>query len=249
VDERFAPYDRQVRLLGEDGQRRLAAARVLVVGVGGLGCTVAEQLARAGVGAMTIMDGDRVAATDLHRQTLYSPADIGRLKAQAAAGRLRDVAPGTVVEAVPRFFGADDDVAGFDVVVDGTDDAAARLVLNRACAAAGIPWVHGALWRMEGQAAVFPPTGPCYRCLYPAGAEAPACGDAGVLGPVAALVASLQTLLVLEALAGDAAGRLVVLDATTATTETVRFAHRDGCPDCGGRGTTPKSVPPDGRRA
>lgn len=227
-------HRRQVPLIGEAGQARLAAGRVLVVGVGGLGCSAAEALARMGVGTLTVMDGDRVEVSNLHRQCLYTGAEVGLPKAMAAEARLRHVAPACRTTGVQAWLAdALDLVAAHDVVVDGTDDPAARLLLDATCRAAGVPWVHAALWGHEAQVTVFTPEGPCYRCLHQ-GVQAPACDEHGVLGALPAMVGAMQAVEAVKLLTGQGrglAGRLLLLDTATMATEEVALRHRDGC-DC-----------------
>ncbi len=204
-------YARQIILpqVGTAGQQRLARARVLVVGAGGLGCPVLHYLAAAGVGRITIVDGDVVAVSNLHRQLLYSTADVGRGKAATAARRLREQGHACEVEAVDEHFGprnAKRLVNGHDLVVDCTDDLAARYLINDACVQAGLPFVHGSLHRFSGQVAVFNHAGgPTYRCAFPdepGPGQVPDCAEAGVLGVLPGVVGTLQATEVLKLLLG-----------------------------------------------
>ena len=205
-------YSRQLALpeVGAEGQARLAAARVLVVGAGGLGCAVLASLAGAGVGEITIMDPDSVAASNLHRQPLFTAADVGRPKAQAAAGRLRAYNPSVSVRAVPERFddaNADERVSAADVVVDCTDNFAAKFRVNDAAMRAGVPAVLASVYQYEGQLQVVRADrgGSCLRCQWPEAARdglVGNCEQAGVLGPVPALVGQLQAMEVLKLLLG-----------------------------------------------
>lgn len=204
-------YARQIILpqVGTAGQQRLARARVLVVGAGGLGCPVLHNLAAAGVGRITIVDGDMVAISNLHRQLLYSTADVGRGKAATAARHLREQGFECELKAVEEHLGprnAKPLVSGHDLVVDCTDDLAARYLINDACVQTGRPFVHGSLHRFSGQVAVFNHGGgPTYRCAFPdepAPGQVPDCSEAGVLGVLPGVVGTLQATEALKLLLG-----------------------------------------------
>ncbi len=232
-------HDRQVRLdgVGEAGQRNLAAAHVLVVGMGGLGCPAADLLVRAGVGAVGLCDFDRVDLTNLHRQTLYTTADVGRLKVDAARDRLSAVDPAVSITLHPERLDAESAVRivrGYDLVVDSLDDLAARYALSDVCRTAGIPVVQGAVSRWEGQVAVFdPPRTPCYRCLHPAPpADAPTCAVEGVAGPLPALVGAVQAQEALKLMTGAGptlAGRMWLHDGLQGDSRTITLKRRPGC--------------------
>ena len=166
-------YDRQIALpeLGEAGQARLAAARVLIVGAGGLGSPVALYLAAAGIGRLGLVDFDVVDETNLQRQVIYGTPDVGQPKLAAAAVRLRALNPHVALDLHDEPFGVANAralVTSYDVVVDGTDNFPTRYLVNDACVMAGTPNVYGSVFRFEGQASVFAmPGGPCYRCLHP----------------------------------------------------------------------------------
>ena len=170
-DERIR-YARHLALpgVGEDGQERLKAARVLIVGAGGLGSPVALYLAAAGVGTLGLVDFDTVDVTNLQRQVLYGTGDVGRPKLEVAAARLKDLNPGVrVVPHALRLSSANalDVLAEYDVVADGTDNFPARYLVNDACVLLGKPNVYASVSRFEGQASVFwAAKGPCYRCLF-----------------------------------------------------------------------------------
>ncbi len=218
-------YSRQIALpeVGAAGQARLAAASVLVVGAGGLGVPVLQYLVAAGVGRIGIVDGDVVEASNLHRQPLYGPADVGRRKAEVAAGRLGAMNPGVRVEAHATHAGAgnvDALVANHDLVVECTDNFRAKFLVNDAVLRAQKPAVFASVHQYEGHLQVYRPLPhwPCLRCLWP---EAPRdglvgnCAEAGVLGPVPATLGALQAMQVLKRLLGLDAGEapaLVTLD-------------------------------------
>jgi adenylyltransferase/sulfurtransferase len=261
-------YARQMLLppVGAEGQRRLKGARVLVVGAGGLGSPVALYLAAAGVGTLGLVDDDRVDASNLHRQVLYGTADVGRPKLDAAARRLRDLNPHVRVEPHRARLTAANAaalVAGHDLVVDGTDNFAARYAVNDACVAAGVPNVYGSVHRFEGQVSVFAaPGGPCYRCLFPApppeGSVA-SCAEGGVLGVLPGLVGMLQAAEALKLLLGAGeplVGRLLVVDALAMRFLPVAVARDPGCAACGAGAraaaaplaSAPRARPPRPRR-
>jgi adenylyltransferase/sulfurtransferase len=240
-------YGRQLVLpeLGEHGQRRLRAARVLLVGAGGLGSPVALYLAAAGIGTLGIVEPDRVDVSNLQRQVLHGTRDVGRKKLASAADRLRDLNPGVEVVAHDAWFSAENALAlarTYDLVVDGTDNFTARYLVNDACVLAGKPNVHGAVFRFEGQATVFcAPGGPCYRCLYPEPPPpelVPSCAEGGVLGVVPGLVGLLQATEVVKWVAGigtPLVGRLLLVDALGPEFRTVHVRPDPRCPACGTR--------------
>ncbi|RFP66724.1 HesA/MoeB/ThiF family protein [Hymenobacter lapidiphilus] len=236
--EETCRYRRHLQLaeIGEAGQLKLKAARVLVVGAGGLGCPVLQYLAAAGVGTLGIVDADVVDESNLHRQILFGPADVGRSKAETAAKVLARLNPlvRTEVHALRLDLGnVRALVEAYDVVVDGTDNFATRYLLNDACVLLGRPLVSGAIYKFEGQVSVFNYAGgPTYRCLFPVppGAdEAPNCSATGVLGVLPGVVGTAQateTLKVLLGLGEVLSGRLWLFDALTFQTRTLRFARR-----------------------
>lgn len=238
-------YSRQIILkeVGGAGQERLKASRVLVVGAGGLGSPAALYLAAAGVGTLGVCDDDRVDLTNLQRQVIHATVDLGRPKAASAAERLRALNPEIrVVEHPERFRAANAPgiLTGYDAVVDGSDTFTSKFLVNDACAAAGRPHVFAGILGFEGQLlTVIPAAGPCYRCFFrvpPPPGSVPTCAQAGILGPVAGVLGSLQALEVLKLLLGvgePAAGRLVLFDGLGLTWREV-VIHRDpGCPACG----------------
>lgn len=231
--------------LGPAGQARLLRARVLIIGAGGLGCPVAQYLVAAGVGTVGLVDDDTVDSTNLQRQVLYVEADVGRPKVEAAAERLRAMNGDVDVQPIGRRVTAANVrslVAGRDLVVDGSDNFATRYVVNDACVLEGVPLVSGSLYRYEGQAmVVIPGEGPCYRCVFPSPPpEQGACREAGILGPVAGLVGSLQAAEAVRLLAagGDGAasglaGRLLLVDVRTMEFRSLQLSRDAACPLCG----------------
>ena len=218
-------YARQMAVpeFGVAGQEKLRAARVLLIGAGGLGSPAALYLAAAGVGTLGIVDADEVELSNLHRQLLHGTDDVGRAKVDSAAATLRGVNPHVRVEAIRGRFTAENalDLArGWEVVIDGSDNFPTRYASNDACVALGIPNVYGSVWRFEGQVSVFAPHlgGPCYRCLNPRAPEpgtVPSCAEAGVLGVMPGLVGTLQALEAIKLLTGigePLVGRLLHID-------------------------------------
>jgi adenylyltransferase/sulfurtransferase len=235
-------YGRHYRLPGftEATQDRLRHARVLIVGLGGLGCPAALYLASAGIGTLVLCDGDEVAATNLHRQILFDASHLGRKKVEAAAERLRVQNPHIKVETIDQF--ADESylrliVADYDVVLDGTDNFAAKFATNDACEAAGVPLVYGSIYQFEGQVSVFhqksgATPGYSYRDLFP---EPPPpglsqnCGEAGVIGVLPGVIGCLQAAEAIKLITGlgePLSGKLLMFDALTGTSETVNIARR-----------------------
>ncbi len=237
--ERYARH-LVLREIGGPGQQRLKAARVLIVGAGGLGAPAALYLAAAGVGVLGLADPDTVALSNLQRQVLYETGDIGRPKVDAAARRLAGLNPNVQVEAhAVRVDAANADgvVAGYDLVLDGTDDFATRFAVSDACVAAGKTLVSGAIGRWTGQVGVYSGR-PCYRCLVPeAPPDAETCVAVGVVGALAGVVGAMMALEAVKLIAGAGeplVGRLLVYDALAAETRTVRIGADPECPACGG---------------
>ncbi|MEO1042205.1 MAG: HesA/MoeB/ThiF family protein [Pseudomonadota bacterium] len=229
--------------IGGQGQQKLAAAKVLIVGAGGLGCPILAYLAAAGVGHLTICDDDKVELSNLQRQILYTEDDIGELKALAAAKRLRQLNSDITIEPVTAMLtdenGADL-VRGHDLVIEGVDRLAARQVINRACLAQGRPLLSSAASRFEGQVALFRPGDKdhaCYACLVPPEAdEEGLCDRDGVMGPVVGMVGSLAAGEAIKFIAGiepTLENALLVFDARTGTVRRVRMARDPDCPVCG----------------
>lgn len=202
----FLRYQRQLHLpeWGISQQKKLGQTRVLLVGMGGLGCPVALYLCAAGVGTLGLMDDDLVSLSNLQRQVLYTPEEIGLPKVHAAKQHLSAFNPEVnlhVIEAALDINNAIDHIANFDIIVDCSDNLAVRYLINDTCQVLKKPWVYGSVYRFEGQVACFLPEPGCYRCIYPAPAAAdvvPSCTEAGVLGTVPAFIAQLQATEVLR---------------------------------------------------
>jgi adenylyltransferase/sulfurtransferase len=243
----LARYSRHILLdeIGVAGQQKIAGARVLVIGAGGLGSPAALYLAAAGVGAIGIADFDRVEEHNLQRQLLHDQASVGEPKVESAARRLRAANPGvnvirhgdgvTAANAVELF-------AGYDVIVDGTDNFGTRYLNNDAAFFSRRPLVYGSVFKFDGQVAVFDPArgGPCYRCLFPeppAAGSVPGCGEAGVLGALCGVIGSLQALEAIKLVTGIGEllrGRLLTYDALAQKFQTLQLPRAPDCPLCGG---------------
>jgi len=246
-DGELLRYSRQILLAQVDiaGQLRLKDARVLIVGLGGLGSPVALYLAAAGVGELHLADFDQVDLSNLQRQVLHDESRIGQGKVDSALQRLAALNP--EVRLVPLREALDADslaarIAAVDLVLDCSDNFTTRTAVSAACVATGRPLVSGAAIRLEGQLSVFDPRradSPCYHCLYGEGSEAElSCSEAGVLGPVVGLVGSLQALEALKLLAGfgePLVGRLLLVDAAGSRFRELRVKRDPGCPVCGAR--------------
>ena len=228
--------------IGLAGQERLAAARVLVIGAGGLGSPALQYLAAAGVGRIGIADDDVVDETNLQRQTLFTTADLGRPKAGVAAERVRAINPFVAADAIAARFdeaNARALVALYDVVLDCSDRFPTRYLANDACILEGKPDVYASIFRFDGQVGVFMRGAPCYRCLYPEPpptGSVPTCAEGGVLGVLAGIVGAWQANEALKMLLGigePLLGRLMLIDALGARAREVRFERDARCALCG----------------
>jgi molybdopterin/thiamine biosynthesis adenylyltransferase len=235
--ERYARH-LVLREIGGPGQQRLKAARVLVVGAGGLGAPAALYLAAAGVGTLGLVDADTVSLSNLQRQVLYATSDIDRPKIEAAAEHLAAINPHVMVVGHGAWLVADNAsalVADYDLVLDGTDDFSTRFAVSDACVAQGKTLVSGALGRWTGQVGVFSGQ-PCYRCLVPeTPPDAETCAAVGVVGALAGVIGSMMALEGVKLItgAGDSlVGRLLIYDALAAETRTVRIGADPHCASC-----------------
>ena len=237
--ERYARH-LVLREIGGPGQQKLKAARVLVVGVGGLGAPAALYLAAAGVGTLGLVDADTVSLSNLQRQVLFNEADVGRPKVEAAAEHLTALNPNLTLETHPVWLdeaNARAVISRYDLVLDGTDDFATRFAASDACLAEGKVLVSGALGRWTGQIGVFHGR-PCYRCLVPeTPPDAETCALVGVVRALAGVIGSMMALEAVKLITGAGhtlAGRLLIYDALAAETRTVRIGADPACPSCGG---------------
>ena len=228
--------------VGLAGQERLRAARVLVIGAGGLGSPVLHYLAAAGVGRIGVVDDDTVDETNLQRQTIFATSDVGKQKASVAAERLRALNPLVAIDAFPLRFEAGNArelVHPYDVVVDCTDRFSTRYLVNDACVLEGKPDVYASIFRFDGQVSVFGyGGGPCFRCLYPDApppGSVPTCAEGGVLGVLAGIVGTWQAneaLKLILRIGEPLAGRLLLIESLTARTREVRFERDPSCAIC-----------------
>ncbi len=227
------------------GQRRLKAARVLLVGAGGLGSPLALYLAAAGVGHIGIVDFDAVDLTNLQRQVLHGTKDVGRSKLESARERVKDVNPNVLVETYEtRLTSANalEILRDYHLVIDGTDNFPTRYLVNDACVLLGKPNVYGSIFRFEGQASVFATAeGPCYRCLFrepPPPGLVPSCAEGGVLGVLPGLIGTIQAAEAIKLILGAGEpliGKLLLVDALTMRFRTMKLRRDPECPVCGTR--------------
>ena len=244
TDDFLERYSRQIRLpqVGEEGQRRLRDARILVVGMGGLGSPVSLYLAAAGVGHMVIADFDRVDPSNLQRQIIHQQEDIGELKAESAARSLRALNPDVAVETLDYVLDHDDFDAlaqRVDLIVDCTDNFPTRFELNDVSRAHGVPLVSGAAIRWEGQVTSFDPRepdSPCYQCLYPdRSLESATCEMEGVVAPLVGVIGTMQAMEAMNVLLGEAAltGVVWLFDARNMEWQRMTLGRNPRCPACG----------------
>ena len=238
--------------VGVGGQERLARARVLLVGAGGLGSPAALYLAAAGVGTLGIVDADRVDLTNLQRQILHGTAAIGRGKTESARERLHDLNPHVDVIPLPVRLTSENalEILGdYDITLDGSDNFPTRYLVNDASVLLGKPYVYGSIFRFDGQVSLFgAPNGPCYRCLFsepPPPDLVPNCAEAGVLGVLPGLVGSLQALEVIKWILGigeSMAGRLLLVDALRLRFREIALHKDPECAICGPKRTMTRLI-------
>ena len=243
--EQAARYGRQLILpeLGVQGQQRLRAASVLVIGAGGLGCPAALYLAAAGVGRVGLMDRETVALSNLHRQVLHTTDAVGRPKSQSAATRLAALNPDCALSPIQESLTAANALARlgpYDLVLDGSDNFPTRYLVNDACVLLAKPLVHGGVVQFRGQVmTVLPGRSACFRCVFPEPPQpgaVPGCQDAGVLGSAAGIIGSLmahEALRVLAGLGEPPGDRLLVFDGLASRFRDVPVRRNPGCAVCG----------------
>jgi len=242
--EEILRYSRHLVLpeIGMTGQKRLKAARVLIVGAGGLGSPAALYLAGAGVGHIGIVDADTVSLSNLQRQVLHATSTLDRPKVESARDRMIDLNPDIAVVPYNEAFTAESAeriALGYDLIVDGTDNFPTRYLINDVCLRLGIPFAYGAIFRMDGQASLFcTDAGPCYRCVFPQPPQPETvmtCTEAGVLGVVPGLIGLLQATEVVKwfaELGTSLAGRLLIYDAANMQFEAISLSKNPECPVC-----------------
>ena len=243
-DEQLLRYSRQIMLpsIDVEGQAKLLASRVLIIGVGGLGSPVAMYLAAAGVGRIILCDDDKVDLSNLQRQIAHRTSDIGIAKTQSAKNTLLALNPEISVDTIEKRLTRSElleQVSSCDVVVDASDNFETRFLLNEVCVETHKPLVSGAAIRMEGQITVFSnktPQDPCYRCLYRNEGElTETCSESGVLAPIVGIVGSIQALETLKLLANVGkllSGRLLIIDGNTMEWREIRLKKDPECPIC-----------------
>ncbi len=243
-DEQMERYARQIILdeIGIAGQRTLLDSRVLVIGAGGLGSPVALYLAAAGIGTIGIVDGDRVDLTNLQRQILHYTHDVGRPKTQSARRTLEDINPQVTVVPYQTVLSGDNAMeilAGYDVIVNGSDNFPTRYLVNDASVMLRKPLIDASILKWEGQATTFLPGRGCYRCLFPTPpppGAVPNCAEGGIMGAVAGFMGTLQALEAVKVLLGRGetlANRLLIFDALSGEMRTLRWNRNPDCPVCG----------------
>jgi len=245
TEEQLVRYSRHIILseVGGKGQKRLAQARVLIVGAGGLGAPAALYLAAAGVGTLGLVDGDTVDLSNLHRQVIHHTDDLGRQKVESARQKIAALNPDVRVVTVPAALDADNAVALFseyDVVIDGTDTFPVKFLINDAAFFTKRPLIHGGILRFEGQMfTIVPGESACYRCIFPEPPPAglvPSCREAGVMGPLAGIIGTLQATEALKVILGigrPLANRILKYDGLLTQFRTVPIRKNPKCPLCG----------------
>jgi molybdopterin/thiamine biosynthesis adenylyltransferase/rhodanese-related sulfurtransferase len=249
-----ARYSRHLIMpeVGMEGQKRLKASSLLLIGAGGLGSPLGLYLAAAGVGRIGLVDFDVVDFSNLQRQVLHGTQDVGRSKLLSARDRLRAINPEVqldLYEARLTSANALDILAPYDIIIDGTDNFPTRYLVNDACVLLKKPNVYGSIFRFEGQASVFwPPHGPCYRCLYPEPpppGEVPSCAEGGVLGILPGLIGCIQATEAVKLVLGQGQpliGRLLLYDALQMRFQEFKVRRNPNCPMCGDRPTITRLI-------
>ena len=247
--EELTRYSRHLLLpeIGIEGQRKIKNAKVLIVGVGGLGSPAAMYLSAAGVGKLGIVDDDIVDGTNLQRQIIHSTRDVGKKKTESAAEMIQHLNPHPEIEIFNERLtssNAEKIFSNYDIILDGTDNFPARYLINDAAVLFGKPVVFGSVYRFEGQVSFFhSPLGPCYRCLYPnppSPNSIPDCAVGGVLGVVPGIIGTIQALEAIKYITGHGEvliGKLLLFDALRSNFEKIQFAKDPSCPLCGKEST------------
>lgn len=230
-------------MIGVDGQKKLKASSVLIIGAGGLGSVAAMYLAGAGVGRLGIADYDNVDLSNLHRQLLYTSADIGKPKVLIAEKKILEINPHTEVTKHGERLTSQNALAilaAYDLVIDGSDNLPTRYLVNDACVMLGKPNVYGAVFQFEGQASVFDARkGPCYRCLFPEPPPpelVPSCAEAGVIGMLPGIIGNVQAVEAVKLIVGfgtSLIGRLILFDASVMDFRELKLEKLSSCPMCG----------------
>lgn len=249
--EQSRRYSRHLLLdgFGLEGQQRLLDARVLIVGMGGLGSPIALYLAAAGVGTLGLVDGDTVSLTNLQRQIIHGTPDVGRSKVDSAAESIIRVNPEVKVEKHELFLNEDnalDIIRDYDFVVEGSDNFSAKYLVNDACVMLGKPFCIGGINRYAGQVMTHRPGTACYRCLFPeppAREDVETCAMVGVLGTIAGMLGTIQATEVVKCIVGVGEplyNQLLTFDALSMQWDKLSFQHNEDCPLCGSHPTITK---------
>jgi len=244
-------YNRHIILpeIGVEGQEKLKNARVLIAGLGGLGCPISLYLAAAGVGTLGLVDYDRVSVSNLHRQILFTADDVGKSKAVVAEQHLKHLNPDLEFKSYNLRLSPENAlqiISDYDIVADGSDNFSTKYLINDSCVLLGKANVYGSILRFEGQVSTYCPGRaypynhfPCYRCIFPeppASEEVPSCEEAGVIGVLAGIIGSIQATEVIKLILGKGellAGRLVILDALKMKFKEIKFERNTQCCVCG----------------
>lgn len=243
-EEQIERYSRHIILadVGVEGQEKILAGKVLIIGAGGLGAPVALYLAAAGVGTIGLVDADKVDLSNLQRQVIHFTPDVGKAKVLSAREKIAAINPDVKVVTYETRADASN-IAGmikdYDFIVDGTDNFAAKFLINDACVLGKKPFSHGGILRFEGQTMTYVPGEACYRCVYmapPPKGAVPTCSQAGILGAVAGMLGTIQAAEVLRFFIGKGellVNRLLIFDALNMTFRTVNVKRNPNCPVCG----------------
>ena len=248
-NEEILRYSRHLIIpeVGMEGQKKLKAASILMIGAGGLGSPLGMYLSAAGIGKLGIVDFDVVDETNLQRQLLHGTSDVGRSKLESAKEKIKEINPNVNIETYETMLNSENALEilkDYDVIVDGTDNFPTRYLVNDACVLLGKPYVYGSIFRFEGQVTVFDSkNGPCYRCLYPTPPPpglVPSCAEGGVLGVLPGIIGSLQALEAIKLIIGAGellVGRLILFDALKFKTRELKLHKNPDCPVCGNNPT------------
>lgn len=248
-------YSRHIILkeVGVKGQKKLCAAKVLIIGAGGLGAPAALYLAAAGVGTIGIVDADEVELSNLQRQVIHGTSDIGKPKVESAAETLHDINPGVNVVTYREFVDSSniaDLIKDYDFIIDGVDNFPTKFLISDACVMGRKPFVHAGIIRFKGQLMTYVPSeGPCYRCVFhdmPPKDAVPTCKQAGVIGAIAGVIGCLEALEAIKYICGIGellTGRLLTFDALKGDFHTIKLPPRDpNCPVCGDHPTVTELI-------
>lgn len=250
----IARYSRHLIMpeVGMEGQKRLKACKILLIGAGGLGAPLGLYLAAAGVGRLGLIDFDVVDFSNLHRQVIHGTNDVGRTKLASAKDALTAINPEVQLDLYETRLNSENALELFkpyDIVIDGTDNFPTRYLVNDACVLLKKPNVYGSIFRFDGQASVFsPPAGPCYRCLYPEPpppGEVPSCAEGGVLGILPGIIGCIQATEAIKLILGKGTpliGRLLLYDALEMTFQEFKVRRNPKCPICGDNPTITKLI-------